>query len=192
MNIKATYYGIGGVILGALIVWLGMNRINGMMNQYPMENSIQIDAYFIEQMIPHHEDAIIMAELALTKAEHDEIKQLAQSITNSQSREIDQMKTWYSGWFGRKLSSSSSVGMHHGMGGHMGMTQIEMTRLEQADNFDKAFIESMIPHHQMAVMMASMLKSGTNRSEMKQLADDIIAAQSNEIDQMQEWYNAWF
>lgn len=49
----------------------------------------------------------------------------------------------------------------------------------------------MIPHHQMAVMMASMLKGGTNRSEMRQLADDIITSQTNEIDKMREWLKKW-
>ena len=49
----------------------------------------------------------------------------------------------------------------------------------------------MIPHHQMAVMMASMLEDGTTRSEMKKLADDIITAQTDEIDQMRGWLKEW-
>jgi uncharacterized protein (DUF305 family) len=67
-----------------------------------------------------------------------------------------------------------------------------MTRLEQAADFDKAFIEEMIPHHQMAVMMASMLKAGSQRPEMQKLADDIILAQTAEIDQMRQWYQVWY
>ena len=50
----------------------------------------------------------------------------------------------------------------------------------------------MIPHHQMAVMMANMLASSTNRPEMKKLAQDIIIAQTKEINQMREWYKAWY
>lgn len=67
----------------------------------------------------------------------------------------------------------------------------DITRLETATDFDRAFIEEMIPHHQMAVMMASMLKNGTAREEMGNLADDIIAAQSSEIDQMRAWLRSW-
>jgi len=86
----------------------------------------------------------------------------------------------------------------HGMGRgtvsiHMGMMgdETDMTRLEQAEDFDKVFIEEMIPHHQMAVMMATMLERGTNRLEMKQLAKDIKEAQTKEINQMREWYKNW-
>lgn len=59
------------------------------------------------------------------------------------------------------------------------------------DDFDKAFLSDMIPHHQMAVMMANMLKNGTDRPEMKKLAEDIITAQTKEIDQMREWLKSW-
>ena len=208
-------YGGVGLLIGGVVVWLIMGSIGtapwrGMMNQQygsgqQMPMSGMMDAHFIEQMIPHHEDAITMAKLALTKAQHSEIKQLSQSIIESQSREIDQMKDWYQEWYGREVPEGSQVmGQHgtplrQGSAGqvgqmHMGMmgNATDMTRLEQAADFDKVFIEEMIPHHQMAVMMASMLKNGTQRPEMAQLADDIITAQTREINQMRQWYDAWY
>ncbi len=201
-------YGIGGLLIGAVIVWLVMGSSSnfgwrGMMgqrfaSQNQMTMSGQLDAHFIEQMIPHHEDAITMANLALTKAQHPELKQLAQDIIESQSKEIDQMKAWYKDWFGREVPTGTQVMGQHGMMGgrgmHMGMMgdETDITRLEQAADFDKVFIEEMIPHHQMAVMMASMLQRGTQRPEMEQLADDIISAQTREIDQMRQWYDAWY
>jgi len=81
-------------------------------------------------------------------------------------------------------------GMMSQGGMHMGSTQ-DIDALKNATDFDKEFIEQMIPHHQMAVMMASMLKNGTNRPEMQKLADDIIAAQTREIDQMRAWLKTW-
>ena len=87
---------------------------------------------------------------------------------------------------------------HHGMMSsnssmHMGMmgTDQDMDKLSKATDFDTVFVEEMIPHHQMAVMMASMLKDGTQRSEMKKLAEDIITAQTNEIEQMRAWLTEW-
>jgi uncharacterized protein (DUF305 family) len=201
-------YGISGLLIGAAIVWLIMGSSSnfswqGMMNrQYTSEQQMPrsgiMDAHFIEQMIPHHEDAITMATLALTKAKHPEMKQLAESIIDSQSKEIDQMKAWYKDWYGQEVSSGTvAMGQHNMMGGsgmHMGMmgNATDVTRLEQAADFDKIFIEEMIPHHQMAVMMANMLKAGTERPEMQKLADDIITAQTREINQMRQWHDAWY
>ncbi|MFA6170253.1 MAG: DUF305 domain-containing protein [Candidatus Margulisiibacteriota bacterium] len=57
---------------------------------------------------------------------------------------------------------------------------------------DKEFIEQMIPHHQAAVMMARKLLRSTDKPEMKQLAENIIAAQTKEINQMRKWSRAWY
>jgi len=57
---------------------------------------------------------------------------------------------------------------------------------------DRAFIEEIIPHHQMAVMMARKLLRTTDRPEMQQLAENIIDTQTGEINQMREWYDLWY
>lgn len=213
-NEKAILYGIIGLFAGiALTIFTVSNAGNsgnaGMMQMMGVGTrnsetqnmmSGNIDRHFIEQMIPHHEDAITMAKLAQTKAQRPEIKSLAQSIINSQSAEISQMKDWYKSWFGEEVPQGAQVMGGHGMGQgngmvnmHMGMmgNESDMTRLENAEDFDKAFIEEMIPHHQMAVMMAAMLERGTNRTEMKKLAKDISEAQTKEINDMRGWYQTW-
>lgn len=58
------------------------------------------DKAFISEMIVHHEGAIAMAEAALVRAEHEEIKALATDIISAQSREIQQMKEWQKAWYG--------------------------------------------------------------------------------------------
>src|SRR5205085_3140719 len=94
-------YGIAGMLIGGIAVWVFMSNTphpsanTGMMgtnSQNLMRNSSALDAHFIEQMIPHHEDAITMAKLAQSKAQHSEIKQLAQNIITSQGKEINQME----------------------------------------------------------------------------------------------------
>ncbi len=74
-----------------------------------------------------------------------------------------------------------------------GMTG-DMTDLEGASDatFDREFLEQMIPHHEMAVMMAQMLAASTERSEMKVFADQIITSQSREIEMMRDWLDAWY
>src|SRR3989338_3691069 len=60
------------------------------------------------------------------------------------------------------------------------------------NNIDEHFIEQMIPHHELAIIMAQMLKAGTNRPEMLTLANNITESQSKEIEQMQSWYKSWY
>ena len=149
-----------------------------------------IDRHFIEQMIPHHEDAVLMAELALTKADHEELKKLAENIKRDQSREIGEMRSWYKSWYDTDVPES--VFEMGGMGQGMMGDETDLESLENAKLFDKEFIEQMIPHHQMAIMMASMMLRGTEREEMKKLAQDIIRTQTEEINQMSTWYSDWY
>ncbi len=209
---KKLTYGVIGAILGGLAVWLILptppsgrySSLGQMMwgkntvQENRITNSDALDSHFIEQMIPHHKDAITMSTTALEKATHSEIKTLAQNIITAQSKEIEQMKGWYEEWFGKQPPEDNDVmdthGMMQGNGSmHMGMmgSDIDAESLKSAENFDKEFIEEMIPHHQMAVMMATMLKNGTIRPEMKKLAQNIIDSQTKEINQMRLWYKEW-
>ena len=154
------------------------------------------DQHFIIMMIPHHEDAIAMADLALNRAQHPEIKQLAKDIKTSQSQEIKQMQTWYKKWYGTsvpKMNHQNMGGMMHGGNqGMMSSMNMDLTALRNAKNFDQAFIKEMIPHHEMAVFMAKNLIPNSKQPEMKTLAQAIIQAQSKEINEMQGWYEQWY
>jgi uncharacterized protein (DUF305 family) len=207
MKNQAFLYGIIGLLAGSLLTVLFVtNTVNtnnyGMMqmmgirqgtNGSPMANNL--DQHFIEQMIPHHEGAIEMAKLAQERSKRPEILTLAKAIIQSQSKEITQMQTWYKNWYGTEAPVNPTVGMGMGRGmmhgGMMGGQTSDIESLKNATNFDEAFLQEMIPHHQMAVMMAQMLLSGSNRSEMKQLGQDIITAQEAEIEQMRSWLAEW-
>ncbi|KKR49758.1 MAG: hypothetical protein UT84_C0020G0002 [Candidatus Curtissbacteria bacterium GW2011_GWA1_40_16] len=199
-------FGILGVLIGGAIVWfLATNAVNynvtGMMQMMGMRsNNISgitsnIDKHFIEQMIPHHEGAIEMAQLAQERSKRPEILTLAKAIIQSQSQEIIQMRTWYKNWYQVEVPVDANVGMGMGrgmmQGGMMGGKTADIGSLNNAVNFDEAFLQEMIPHHQMAVVMAQMFISGTNRPEMKQLGQNIIKAQETEIDQMRSWLEEW-
>ena len=146
-----------------------------------------LDRRFIEEMIPHHKGAVLMAELALEKSDNKEIIELAENIIREQSREIDEMRSWYKLWYGTDVPEYAG-GMSQGMIGDM----TDLASLENAEDFEKEFIEQMIPHHQMALMMVSMMLQGTEHEEMKKLAEDIIRTQTEEINQMRAWYNEWY
>jgi uncharacterized protein (DUF305 family) len=201
-------YGIGGMVIGIFLVSVFtpvfrsggfgmMNWRNNSVSDQSVNGNAQvagtIDRHFIEQMIPHHAGAIAMAKLALEKAKRPEIKALAQAIISAQESENQDMRSWYKDWFGKDVSKSSAMmgGMMSQGGMHMGSSQ-DLDELRNAPDFDKEFIEQMIPHHQMAIMMARMLENGTGRPEMQRLARNIIASQSKEIQQMQGWYDSWY
>src|SRR3989338_7199730 len=177
---------IVGIVLGA-VAWSGVGPQGNR-----AASALSIDRHFIEQMIPHHDDAITMAELALTRAKRPEIKNLATAIVTAQTKENNQMRTWYQDWYGQKVPVlNTSMGGHGMMHGGMMSGDTDFSTLETSIDFDRDFIREMIPHHQMAVMMASMLIGSTERPEMKKLGDDIIKAQTREIEQMRARYDEW-
>lgn len=147
-----------------------------------------IDQHFIVQMIPHHEGAIAMARVALERSKRSEIISLANGIIEAQQKEINDMRGWYQSWYG-SAPPAGGMGMMR-MGSMTGDTD-ELASVS-AEEFDREFIVQMIPHHEMAIMMAGMLQASTERSEMKQLGDNIIASQSREIDMMRGWLTDWY
>ena len=207
MNKENLVSGLIGLVIGVLLTsaftpmggnMMGnRNSIIGDSDKSLQQNGMMdsIDAHFIEQMIPHHDGAVSMAKLDLEKSNRPEIKTLASAIIVGQTKEIDDMTGWYKNWFGKDVPKGNmgmmGGGMMSGSGMHMG-GQEDMTSLQSATDFDKAFLKAMIPHHQMALMMVQMLEAGTKRPEMIELAKNITLSQSKEIKDMQGWYTEWY
>ncbi len=92
--------------------------------------------------------------------------------------------------------ASNGTAMDHSMDGadHDSMSMADMmTALEgkTGDDFDKAFIEMMIPHHEGAIDMAKAARKSAKHQEIKNMAEDIISAQQSEIDMMRGWQRDW-
>lgn len=144
------------------------------------------DAKFLAEMVPHHRSAIEMAQLALSRAKHPEIRALATRIIAAQTSEITEMAAI------RKQLAAGPSQPSAGAGMHGSMTPGDMTRLRGAQPFDAMFIEMMVPHHQDAIVMSrAVLKMGSD-AQTKRLARRIIDAQAAEIRQMREWYRRWY
>ena len=146
-------------------------------NKDPLSSYSKADINFAEMMIPHHEQAIEMSDIALAKSQDSEVLALATQIKNAQAPEIDQMKTW-----GGSHMSSHAGHMMDGM-----LTDEEMRALSVAagQEFDRLFLEGMIKHHEGAIDMAEMVVDSTNQ-EVSRLANAIITAQKEEIVKMKE------
>lgn len=194
---------LAGILLGAVttgVIFAARDDFYWYRGSYSINSAdTSIDAIFIENMIPHHEDAIEMSELALELARTEEVKTLATSIITTQQEEITTMRAWYETWFKKEVPKNSpeyitGYSMMHGgmmMGNSaMGRNGINMDDLKESETFDKEYLTQMIPHHESAIMMAYMLLRTTQREEMKTLAQSIIETQSAEIAHMQNLLTA--
>lgn len=157
----------------------------------------EFDLRFIDSMIPHHEGAVIMAKEVLQKSKRPELRQLAENVIKAQAQEINQMRQWRATWYPK--APGLPVAWHAQMGHSMAMSadQLKAMRMERdlgaADtDFDKRFIEAMIPHHEGAVTMAKDALQKAKHPEIVQMAKAIVASQQAEIDQMQQWRKTWY
>jgi len=166
---------------------MGMGS-KGMARQMVMENGKYSDDRFIDSMVPHHQGAIEMAEVALENAEHEEIKELSRNIISSQQAEIEELKSIKKEEFG---TSQVPMEMSQEQMRSMGM-MMDPQNLANKEPFDKAFIDAMIPHHQSAIEMAQVALKKSENPKIKELAENIISAQKREIEQMKQWRKEWY
>lgn len=158
----------------------------------------EYDLRFIDAMIPHHQGAIHMANEALQKSKRPEIKTLAQNIIKAQNREENElMRKWRKAWY--PSASETPMTYNHQLGKMVSMSVEQKNSmmmkmdLGAADaTFDLRFMDAMIPHHEGAIAMAKDALNKAKHPELKQLANEIIASQQAEIDQMKQWRKTWY
>ncbi|HET8987544.1 MAG TPA: DUF305 domain-containing protein [Humibacillus sp.] len=151
------------------------------------------DVAFASDMIPHHQQAVEMADLAAARASNAQVKSLAAAIKAAQDPEIRTMTGWLSQW-GQPVPSGTDghdmADMSHGDGATMEgmMTDEEMQQLAAASgaDFDRLWLELMIKHHEGAVTMATTASTAGKSAEAKALAQEIMTAQKAEIATMQQ------
>lgn len=156
-----------------------------MMNEQ-FEVSDQRDLMFAVMMIPHHEQAVEMSELALGISDSAELTDLANQIIAGQTPEIDLMQGWLdeSEQFSEMPVIMESMPGMNGMGGMATEEEMENLADLSSPEFDQMFLELMIDHHEGALDMVQMILDSDN-PEVKTLADDIVRVQTDEIQQME-------
>lgn len=161
----------------------GTTKASGLSSTAPAGQHNAADVTFASSMIPHHQQAIQMAELASTRATNTQVKDLAAKIRAAQGPEVTTMTGWLTAW-GQPTGPS---GMGHTMGSMPGMMSDEdMTALMgmSGSTFDRQFLTMMIGHHQGAVQMAQTEETQGANPDAKVLAAKIVADQVTEISQM--------
>lgn len=148
---------------------------------------VPFDQAFIDAMIPHHREAIEMAQAANARGlTQPDLARIADDIIASQQREIDEMLDWRERWFGSRTLGpvlpevlgvpESQLGMKHG----------SADEVSGAVDVDATFAQMMIPHHDGAIAMAQAAERKAQHDEVKELAAAIIEAQEREIGIMEE------
>lgn len=139
------------------------------------------DIMFAQMMIPHHQQAVDMSDIALKNSKNPQVLKLAEEIKAAQAPEISQMKSWLT-------SARQSLMGDHGMSMDGMLSDDEIVQLRQATGiaFDKLFLTGMIAHHEGALSMVSMIEDSENE-EAKTLAQNIKVSQSAEIDLMKRY-----
>jgi uncharacterized protein (DUF305 family) len=147
------------------------------------------DVAFAQAMIPHHEQALAMAELADGRAEDAGVRKIVADVEKAQDPEIRKMKSWLKGWGRPESAGQGGHGGAHGghdMAGMISEQGMKDLASLKGRAFDRKFAELMIAHHDGAVEMArAELKDGRNETA-KQLADDVVRTQSAEITELRK------
>lgn len=158
------------------------------------------DVGFLQMMIPHHEQAVEMAQMVPSRSQNTKILALAAAIKSAQGPEIAQMQSWLTAW-GVSVSPSSTADMSGmaGMDSHNAgvpadgmMTTDQMAALAKSSGaaFDKMWLQMMIEHHEGAVVMAQHELAAGQNAQVKALAQAVIDGQTKEINEMKLMLNS--
>lgn len=135
------------------------------------------DLMYAQMMIPHHEQAVEMAELAVTRTANPKVLAIAEQIKSAQAPEIAVMAAWLGG----KVSEVHGMDM-------MGMlTGAEMKALKAAvdDKFDQLFVKGMIAHHEGAIAMTQGILNSENPI-VKKFGEKVVKDQTAEIEELKQ------
>ncbi len=174
---------MGGNGTGSMMGNQGMSG-GRMMGSFNEEKPF--DLQFIDQMIMHHQGAIMSSEHMISDSERPELRQLAENIQESQSEQIEQMQEWREEWYGDDAGQDSGVMDPSQMDEMMGdgMMGGSMQGMVSGDMADVMFLRMMIPHHQLAIDMSEEALDEAEHAELRELEQTIIDEQAAEIELM--------
>ena len=140
------------------------------------------EAEFAQMMSPHHEQAMVMSDLALSNNAGPEVSALAIKIQSAQGPEIAQMRAILDRYDQEEIHSHGD----HDMPGMLTEAQLDELGGAKGSQFDALFLAGMIEHHEGAIVMAEEVLGQTDDPEIRELAEQIIEGQRAEIEEMRQ------
>ncbi|MEV4061093.1 DUF305 domain-containing protein [Nonomuraea dietziae] len=136
---------------------------------------------YLSQMVPHHEEAVTAAR-QLERSDRPEMRQLGRTIVETQSAEVEKMRDWLAQWYPSSPTPTQAATMMRDLSGLSG------------EELDKAFLQGMLPHHMMAIMMSQQLlmRGQAQHSEVVDFARSVRDGQHDEAMQMRQWLVQWY
>ncbi|MEX0168872.1 DUF305 domain-containing protein [Streptomyces sp. LMG1-1-1.1] len=147
----------------------------------PDDRPNSADFRYAQMMIAHHRQALTMTALAPQRADSPQVKKVAERIAAAQQPEIGAMEGWLKNNGGPRPQSGHD---HHSMPGMATEAQLTELRNAKGKAFDDLFLKLMITHHEGAVTMAAEVLSDGNNVLVEEMANDVIAQQTSEINRM--------
>lgn len=148
----------------------------------------EADLKYVASMIVHHKQALDMSALAPERARDETVRGLASRIHDTQGPEIGAMEQWQ-----RQFAENAPAHGHEGklpdvdhaaMPGMATDEQLAALRAASGADFDRLFLRLMIAHHEGALKMAVDLLSTGSDVRVEEMANDVVASQSDEIARM--------
>ena len=181
------------VLLGAAVLSLSINRqdnnvmsnSSGHMGHGSSSSSnpnyTGADIMFLQMMIPHHQQAIDISNLAMKASSDPELLELAKIIARDQAAEIKQMKAWL-----KDAGASGDMGHSmDGMGGMLNEDDLAALSAATGKEFDTLWLKGMTEHHDGAIHMTQMIEDAQN-ADIKAFGTKVIKDQSEQIAQMKK------
>ena len=148
---------------------------------------VHADINFLQGMIIHHKQAILMSRFAKNRTNNKTIVDLADRIDVSQADEIDFMETWLESKNELQSVSKDNHNLHMKMSGMASETQLKKLKSSIGTDFDRLFLQLMIAHHDGALEMVDELKKYPGSAYdplLNEFVSDLVNDQAVEIERM--------
>jgi uncharacterized protein (DUF305 family) len=149
----------------------------------PRPSAANFEIKFMTDMIDHHHMAVMSADMCIEKAIHAELRSACENIKTTQMAEIEQMQSWLQDWYGVTHEPVMKPGDEQMME--------RLASLSGAE-FEIAFMEMMIKHHEKAIKEGRHCLDKAYHAELREMCEDIISTQTAEIAQMEAWLCQWY
>ncbi|MFE9200634.1 DUF305 domain-containing protein [Micromonospora sp. NPDC007230] len=149
----------------------------------PRRSHNNADIRFVTMMIPHHEQALVMAKLVADRGQNPQLKIIADRILAAQEPEIKTLETWLTD---RGLNRNSGPGHQHGMAGMQSAEALDQLTAARGAEFDRMFVTMMVEHHQGAIDMAGEVLALGVDGVLNEMATSVVVEQGAEINRMRE------